>query len=138
MSLGKDDLLRGGSVPVVIPGGCTSVLQPLDASLNKPFKGHIWTAWFAFMEKSVTEQENEQEEAELSDDPFTSSDEKDTNDKIRQLLTKKATSIIIKPACRQTIIDWVQFAWKKIGDQPAMVALRATFNYGKTSGFTGT
>lgn len=32
----------------VIPGGLTSMLQPLDVCLNKPFKDrlrHIWTAW---------------------------------------------------------------------------------------------
>ena len=41
---------------VVIPGGCTSVAQPLDVSVNKPFKGHIRSEWLAFMEKSVAEQ----------------------------------------------------------------------------------
>ncbi len=29
------------TVPVVIPGGCTSKVQPLDVSLNKPFKSHV-------------------------------------------------------------------------------------------------
>ncbi len=115
-------MLSGASVPVVIPGGCTSVLQPLDVSLNKPFKSHVRAEWLTFMGRSVAEKEKEQEEeAELSDDPFASSDEQDTNDEIQQLLTRKPKPIIIKPASRQTIIDWVESAWK-ITDQPAIVA----------------
>ncbi len=75
------------------------------------------------MERSVAEQEKEQEEeVELSDDPFARSDEEDANDEIQQLLSKKPKPIIIKPASRQTIIDWVESTWKKITDQPAMVA----------------
>ena len=29
------------TMQAVIPGGCTSLLQPLDVCLNKPFKGEI-------------------------------------------------------------------------------------------------
>lgn len=28
-----------------IPKGCTSVAQPLDVSINKPFKGHLRQSW---------------------------------------------------------------------------------------------
>ncbi len=119
----KKDLQAGNSVSVVIPGGCTSVVQPLDVSLNKPFKGHVRVEWLAFIEKSVTELEKQQEEEEeLSDDPFASSDEDDSNDEIQRLLSRKPKPIVVKPASKQSIIDWVASAWKKIEQQPDMVA----------------
>ena len=109
---------------VVIPGGCTSVAQPLDVSLNKPFKGHIRFEWLAFMEKSVVEQEKlqEEEEEEMSDDPFESCDEDSSNVDIQRLLCKRPTPIVIKPANRQSIIDWVASAREKIEQHPDMVA----------------
>ena len=33
----------------VIPGGCTSVCQPLDVSINKPFKEHLKKEWDEWM-----------------------------------------------------------------------------------------
>ena len=118
----KKDLREGNAQSVVILGGCTSVVQPLDVSLNKPFKGHVHVEWLEFMEKSVTELEIQQdEEAELSDDPFASSDE-ESNDDIQQLLSKRPKPVVFKPASRQSIIDWVASAWKKIEQQPDMVA----------------
>ena len=38
----------------VIPGGLTSVLQPLDVSINKPIKGYIKQAWVTYMLESTT------------------------------------------------------------------------------------
>ena len=34
---------------LIIPGGCTSVLQPLDISINKPFKDYIRQLWCQYM-----------------------------------------------------------------------------------------
>ena len=37
----RDEFAKNGTKLLAIPGGCTSVLQPLDVSLNKPFKSYI-------------------------------------------------------------------------------------------------
>ena len=78
------------------------------------------TEWLAFMEKSVTELERE--DGETSDDPFASSDEDESNDDIHQLLCRKPKPIVVKAASKQSIVDWVESAWKKIEQHPTMVA----------------
>ena len=53
----KDRLSRHNTEIAVIPGGLTSLLQPLDVSLNKPFKDYVreeWNNWMQNEEKSFT------------------------------------------------------------------------------------
>lgn len=43
-------MLKESSCDLVVPGGLTSQLQPLDVSLNKPFKGYLrdeYDAWLS-------------------------------------------------------------------------------------------
>ena len=53
----KDHMKRTNTDLAVIPGGLTSVVQPLDVCLNKPFKDLIclyWSAWIMDGEKTFT------------------------------------------------------------------------------------
>ena len=53
----KDAVKQKNSVMAVIPGGTTKYLQPLDISVNRPFKVAIreeWEKWMGEGEKSFT------------------------------------------------------------------------------------
>ena len=53
----KDHVKRTNTDLAVMPGGLTSVVQPLDVCLNKPFKDLIrqyWIAWITDGEKTFT------------------------------------------------------------------------------------
>lgn len=60
---------------------------------------------------------------EMSDDPFASSGDESSGEEIQQVLLRKSTPkpVNIKPASKQSIIDWVASAWYKIGQKPDMV-----------------
>lgn len=49
----KDRLKGHKSDLVIIPGGMTKMLQPLDVSVNKPFKKHLQDFWADYMVKEV-------------------------------------------------------------------------------------
>ncbi|MES9884208.1 MAG: hypothetical protein ABW185_25465 [Sedimenticola sp.] len=51
----KKTLQRLNTHQAVIPGGTTSILQPLDVCLNKPFKVNMRKEWHAWMIEGPTE-----------------------------------------------------------------------------------
>ena len=46
---------ENGTTQCIIPGGCTSKLQPLDVSINKPFKQVLKGCWTNFIHTAVAE-----------------------------------------------------------------------------------
>lgn len=118
-----EKLKDGNTISTLIPGGCTSVLQPLDVALNKPFKSHIRNEWLKFMERSVADLEQEQMD---SDDPFSGGSETELEEhqhqEITELLLRRKKPMAVKPASKQTLINWVETAWRKLKEKPDMVA----------------
>ena len=45
----KKKLKEINTVLVVVPGGCTSKVQPLDVCLNKPFKSYVRHYWSEYV-----------------------------------------------------------------------------------------
>ena len=49
----KKSFRKGNTMMAVIPGGCTSKVQPLDVSINKPFKTELKKSWTAYMREAA-------------------------------------------------------------------------------------
>ena len=49
----QDSFRLSNTSVLVIPGGCTSVLQPLDVSINKPVKSVLRKCWETYMIEQV-------------------------------------------------------------------------------------
>lgn len=52
----KDAFQNCNTTVLVIPGGRTSILQPLDININKPVKGHLRTSWVQYMLEHSSEE----------------------------------------------------------------------------------
>ena len=72
------------SVAAIVPGDCTSKVQPLDVSINKPVKEHLRRSWTIH---GLADKELEDDEDAVS--------------------FKK-----LKPPSKQEVLDWIVAAWK--------------------------
>ena len=49
----KKCLRKGNTVPAIIPGVCTSKIQPLDVSINKLFKADLQRSWATYIRSTA-------------------------------------------------------------------------------------
>jgi len=91
----KKDFKRVGAQLAVIPGGCTSKLQPLDVSVNKPFKAYLRVSWSNFIREATEEMVKS----------------KETDDPIERL----------RPADKQLVVNWIVSAVDKLKEKKELI-----------------
>jgi hypothetical protein len=59
LKVNVQEALREANVTtIIIPGGCTSRVQPLDVSLNRPFKDILKGKWEEYMQETAKEHDH--------------------------------------------------------------------------------
>ena len=91
----KKHLRKANAALAVIPGGCTSILQPLDVSVNKPFKGWLRASWTDYIRADAARVDAER--------------------KAGKELSK------IRAPSKQLVVDWVGSALDKLRTRPDLV-----------------
>ena len=89
----KKCLRKANAELAVIPGGCTSVLQPLDVSVNNPFKRWLRTSWSTYIHGESERVRPEQE---------------------------ASVQAKIRPTIQQ-IVDWIGSALEKLRGKPNLI-----------------
>ena len=54
----ESELRKSNIITAVIPGGCTSKIQPFDVCINRPFKNNFHASWMSYIQESVSHLEN--------------------------------------------------------------------------------
>ena len=60
----KKELRKANCDLAIIPGGCTSVLQPLDVSINRPYKAWMRREFTAYLDTEVQRVEDAEDDGE--------------------------------------------------------------------------
>jgi hypothetical protein len=88
----KKQFKKSGVITAVIPGGCTSKIQPLDVSINKPFKSELRRSWNEWISNEAS-----------------------------KLAAKATTGEKLKTASKQEIVDWIVNAVKVLEEKSELV-----------------